>query len=282
MPMITLNEVLETNNMIEHENLDVRTITLGINLMDCMTDDLQKLNENIYNKITTLAKDLVSVGEEISLEYGIPIVNKRISVTPIAMIGSAACKSPDDFVTIAQTLDRAAAKVGVNFIGGYSALVMKDMTRADRMLMESIPKALATTNNVCSSISVGSTKIGINMDAVRLMGDIVIRTAEETRDQDSIGCAKLVVFCNPADDNPFMAGAFHGVTEGDAVLNVGVSGPGVVKTAVEKVRGQNFGVLCETIKKTAFKVTRIGQLVGQTASKKLGIPFGIPSFLDAV
>ena len=273
--MITLNEVLETNNMIEHENLDVRTITLGITLMDCMTDDLQKLNDNIYNKITTLAKDLVSVGEEISLEYGIPIVNKRISVTPIAMVGSAACKSPSDFVTIAKTLDRAAAKVGVNFIGGYSALVMKGMTRADRMLMESIPEALATTNNVCSSISVGSTKVGINMDAVRLMGDIVIRTAEATRDQDSIGCAKLVVFCNPTDDNPFMAGAFHGVTEGDAVINVGVSGPGVVKTAVEKVRGQNFEVLCETIKKTAFKVTRIGQLVGQTASERLGIPFGI-------
>ena len=275
MPMITLNEVLETNNMIQHENLDVRTITLGINLMDCMTDDLQKLNDNIYHKITTLAKDLVSVGEEISLEYGIPIVNKRISVTPIAMVGSAACKSPSDFVTIAKTLDRAAAKVGVNFIGGYSALVMKGMTRADRMLMESIPEALATTNNVCSSISVGSTKVGINMDAVRLMGDIVIRTAEATRDQDSIGCAKLVVFCNPTDDNPFMAGAFHGVTEGDAVINVGVSGPGVVKTAVEKVRGQNFEVLCETIKKTAFKVTRIGQLVGQTASERLGIPFGI-------
>ena len=275
MPMITLNEVLETNNMIQHENLDVRTITLGINLMDCMTDDLQKLNDNIYNKITTLAKDLVSVGEEIALEYGIPIVNKRISVTPIAMVGSAACKSPKDFVTIAKTLDRAAAKVGVNFIGGYSALVMKGMTRADRMLMESIPEALSTTNNVCSSISVGSTKVGINMDAVRLMGDIVIKTAEATRDQDSIGCAKLVVFCNPTDDNPFMAGAFHGVTEGDAVLNVGVSGPGVVKTAVEKVRGQNFEVLCETIKKTAFKVTRIGQLVGQTASERLGIPFGI-------
>ncbi len=275
MTMITLSEVLETNNMIQHENLDVRTITLGINLMDCMTDDLDRLNENIYSKITRLAKDLVSVGEEISLEYGIPIVNKRISVTPIGIVGSPACRSPEDFVTIAKTLDRAAAKVGVNFIGGYSALVMKDMTSSDRMLMESIPEALAETENVCSSISVGSTRAGINMDAVRMMGDIIIRTAEATRDRDSIGCAKLVVFCNPADDNPFMAGAFHGVVEGDAVINVGVSGPGVVKTAVEKVKGENFEVLCETIKRTAFKVTRIGQLVGHEAARRLGIPFGI-------
>ena len=275
MTMITLSEVLETNNMIQHENLDVRTITLGINLMDCMTDDLDRLNENIYSKITRLAKDLVSVGEEISLEYGIPIVNKRISVTPIGIVGSPACRSPEDFVTIAKTLDRAAAEVGVNFIGGYSALVMKDMTSADRMLMESIPKALAETENVCSSISVGSTRAGINMDAVRMMGDIIVRTAEATKDRDSIGCAKLVVFCNPADDNPFMAGAFHGVVEGDAVINVGVSGPGVVKTAVEKVKGENFEVLCETIKRTAFKVTRIGQLVGHEAARRLNIPFGI-------
>ena len=275
MTMITLSEVLETNNMIQHENLDVRTITLGINLMDCMTDDLDRLNENIYSKITRLAKDLVSVGEEISLEYGIPIVNKRISVTPIGIVGSPACRSPEDFVTIAKTLDRAAAKVGVNFIGGYSALVMKDMTSSDRMLMESIPEALAETENVCSSISVGSTRAGINMDAVRMMGDIIVRTAEATRDRDSIGCAKLVVFCNPADDNPFMAGAFHGVVEGDAVINVGVSGPGVVKTAVEKVKDENFEVLCETIKRTAFKVTRIGQLVGHEAAMRLGIPFGI-------
>ena len=275
MTMITLSEVLETNNMIQHENLDVRTITLGINLMDCMTDDLDRLNKNIYSKITRLAKDLVSVGEEISLEYGIPIVNKRISVTPIGIVGSPACRSPEDFVTIAKTLDRAAAKVGVNFIGGYSALVMKDMTSSDRMLMESIPEALAETENVCSSISVGSTRAGINMDAVRMMGDIIVRTAEATRDRDSIGCSKLVVFCNPADDNPFMAGAFHGVVEGDAVINVGVSGPGVVKTAVEKVKGENFEVLCETIKRTAFKVTRIGQLVGHEAARRLGIPFGI-------
>ena len=273
--MITLNEVIETNNMIEHENLDVRTITMGINLTSCMTDDLDKLNENIYNKITGLAKDLVKVGDEIGMEYGIPIVNKRVSVTPIAIVGSSACKTSDDFVSIAKTLDRAAKAIGINFIGGYSALVMKGMTEADKLLIQSIPKALKETNYVCSSISVGSSRAGINMDAVQMMGEIIKETAEYTKDNDSLGCAKLVVFCNPADDNPFMAGAFHGVTEGDAVLNVGVSGPGVVKTAVEKVRGENFEVLCETIKKTAFKVTRIGQLVGKDASERLGIPFGI-------
>ena len=275
MAMITLNEVIETNNMIEHENLDVRTITMGINLTSCMTDDLDKLNENIYNKITGLAKDLVKVGDEIGMEYGIPIVNKRVSVTPIAIVGSSACKTSDDFVSIAKTLDRAAKAIGINFIGGYSALVMKGMTEADKLLIQSIPKALKETNYVCSSISVGSSRAGINMDAVQMMGEIIKKTAEYTKDNDSLGCAKLVVFCNPADDNPFMAGAFHGVTEGDAVLNVGVSGPGVVKTAVEKVRGENFEVLCETIKKTAFKVTRIGQLVGKDASERLGIPFGI-------
>ncbi len=275
MPMITINEVLETNEMIEHENLDVRTITMGINLMDCMTDDLEKLKENIYNKITTLAKDLVKVGDQISLEYGIPVVNKRVSVTPIAIVGSSACKKPEDFVEIAKTLDKAAEKIGINFIGGYSALVMKGITNSDRLLIESIPEALAVTNCVCSSISVGSTRTGINMDAVKTMGEIIVKTAEATKDNDSLGCAKLVVFCNPADDNPFMAGAFHGVVEGDAVINVGVSGPGVVKTAVEKVKGQNFEVLCETIKKTAFKVTRIGQLVGKEASERLNVPFGI-------
>ncbi|MBR7123792.1 MAG: DUF711 family protein, partial [Candidatus Methanomethylophilaceae archaeon] len=273
--MITLNEVLETNKMIEHENLDVRTITMGINLMGCMTDDLDQLNKNIYDKITGLAKDLVKVGDEIGMEYGIPIVNKRVSVTPIAMVGSSACKTPEDFVSIAKTLDRAAKVIGINFIGGYSALVMKGMTNADKLLIESIPQALNETDFVGSSISVGSSRAGINMDAVQMMGDVIKRTAEYTKDNDSLGCAKLVVFCNPADDNPFMAGAFHGVTEGDAVLNVGVSGPGVVKTAVEKVRGENFEVLCETIKKTAFKVTRIGQLVGKDASERLGIPFGI-------
>lgn len=273
--MINIGEVIETNDMIEKENLDVRTITLGISLLDCIDSDLNRLNENIYNKITTVAKDLVAVGQSIENNYCIPIVNKRISVTPIALVGGAACKCPEDFVTIAQTLDRAAKKVGVNFIGGFSALVAKGMTTADENLIRSIPQALATTEFVCSSVNLGSTKTGINMDAVRLMGEIVKKTAEATKDQDSLGCAKLVVFCNAPDDNPFMAGAFHGVTEADAIINVGVSGPGVVKTALEKVRGESFEVLCETIKKTAFKVTRVGQLVAKEASKKLGIPFGI-------
>lgn len=273
--MININEVLETNDMIEKENLDVRTITLGISLMDCIDSDLDKLNANIYNKIKTTAKDLVSTGQAIEKEFGIPIVNKRISVTPIALVGGAACKTPDDFVTIAKTLDKVRAEVGVNFIGGYSALVSKGMTKADELLIRSIPKALAETELVCSSVNLGSTKTGINMDAVRLMGDIIRETAELTKDNDSIGCSKLVVFCNAPDDNPFMAGAFHGVTEADAIINVGVSGPGVVKTALEAVRGKNFEVLCETIKKTAFKVTRVGQLVAQEASRRLGIPFGI-------
>ncbi len=275
MHLLNLDEVLETNKMIKEENLDVRTITMGINLMDCIDPDLDRMNEKIYNKITTLAKDLVKTGDEIGLEYGIPIVNKRVSVTPISLIGGAACKTPEDFVTIAKTLDKAAAKIGINFIGGYSALPIKNMTKADELLMDSIPEALATTNNVCSSIGLGSSKIGINMDAVRKMGTIVKKTAEATKDNGSIGCAKLVVFCNPPDDNPFMAGAFHGVTEGDAVINVGVSGPGVVKTAIERCKGQNFEELCETIKKTAFKVTRVGQLVGKEASKRLNVPFGI-------
>ena len=273
--MININEVLETNDMIEKENLDVRTITLGISLLDCIDSDLDKLNANIYNKIKTVAKDLVATGQAIEKEFGIPIVNKRISVTPIALVGGAACKTPDDFVTIAKTLDKVRAEVGVNFIGGYSALVSKGMTKADELLIRSIPKALAETELVCSSVNLGSTKTGINMDAVRLMGDIIKETAELTKENDSIGCSKLVVFCNAPDDNPFMAGAFHGVTEADAIINVGVSGPGVVKTALESVRGENFEVLCETIKKTAFKVTRVGQLVAQEASKRLGIPFGI-------
>ncbi len=273
--MINIGEVIETNEMVEKENLDVRTITLGISLLDCIDSDLDKVNQNIYNKITTLAKDLVAVGQDIENNYCIPIVNKRISVTPIALVGGAACKSPEDFVTIAKTLDKAAKTVGVNFIGGYSALVSKGMTKADENLIRSIPKALAETDIVCSSINVGSTKTGINMDAVKLMGEIVKETAEYTKEQDSLGCAKLVIFCNAPDDNPFMAGAFHGVTEADAIINVGVSGPGVVKTALEKVRGENFEVLCETIKKTAFKVTRVGQLVAKEASAKLGVPFGI-------
>lgn len=273
--MINIGEVIETNEMVEKENLDVRTITLGISLLDCIDSDLDKVNENIYNKITTLAKDLVAIGEEIENNYCIPIVNKRISVTPIALVGGAACKSPEDFVTIAKTLDKAAKKVGVNFIGGYSALVSKGMTKADENLIRSIPKAMLETDLVCSSVNVGSTKTGINMDAVKLIGEIVKETADVTAHLPISGCAKFVVFCNAPDDNPFMAGAFHGVTEADAIINVGVSGPGVVKTALEKVRGESFEVLCETIKKTAFKVTRVGQLVAKEASKKLNVPFGI-------
>ncbi len=273
--MINMFEVNETNKMIEQENLDVRTITLGISLLDCADSDLKEVNRKIYEKITTLAKDLVATGEKIEHKYGIPIVNKRISVTPIAIVGSSACKCPEDYVTIAETLDKAAKEVGVNFIGGYSALVSKGMTTYDEYLIRSIPMALAKTERVCSSVNLGSTKTGLNMDAVRLMGEIVKQTAEHTKESDSLGCAKLVVFCNAPDDNPFMAGAFHGVTEADAIINVGVSGPGVVKTALEKVRGENFEVLCETIKKTAFKITRVGQLVAQEASKALGIPFGI-------
>lgn len=273
--MINFFEVNETNKMVEQENLDVRTITIGISLLECIDSNLDKLNENIYNRITTVAKDLAAVGEKIEHEFGIPIVNKRISVTPIALVGGSACKTPEDFATIADTLDRAAEKVGANLIGGYSALVSKGMTTADEMLIRSIPIALGRTNRVCSSVNLASTKTGINMDAVRLCGEIVKETAEATKDNDSLGCAKLVIFCNAPDDNPFMAGAFLGVTEGDAVINVGVSGPGVVKHAIEQVRGQGFEELCETIKKTAFKVTRVGQLVAGEASKRLGVPFGI-------
>lgn len=261
--------------MIEKENLDVRTITMGISLLDCVDSDLERLCTNVYDKITKMAQNLVPVGEEISMEYGIPIVNKRISITPAALIGGAACQSPEDFVKIAEALDRAAKQVGVNFIGGYSALVSKKMTKADENLICSIPEALAVTERVCSSVNVGSTKTGLDMDAIRLMGKIVKKTAENTKDEDSLGCAKLVVFCNAPDDNPFMAGAFHGVTEGDAIINVGVSGPGVVKTALEKVKDKDFGKVCETIKKTAFKITRVGQLVAYEASKRLNIPFGI-------
>jgi len=273
--MINLDEVLETNKMISEENLDVRTITMGISLLDCCDSDIDALNGKIYDRIVETAGNLVSVGDEISLEFGIPIVNKRVSVTPISLIGASACKEPEDFVSIAKTLDKAAETIGINFIGGYSALVMKGMTNADRLLIESIPKALSVTSRVCSSVGLASTKTGINMDAVKLMGDIVLKTAGLTKDYDSVGCAKLVVFCNPPDDNPFMAGAFHGITETDAVINVGVSGPGVVKTAIEKVKGENFETLCETIKKTAFKVTRVGQLVAKEASDRLNVPFGI-------
>lgn len=273
--MFDMFEVIETNNMIDKDLLDVRTITIGISLLDCIDTDLNKLCDNIYNKITRVAKNLVKVGDDISRDFGVPIVNKRISVTPIALIGGSACKSVNDFVQIAKTLDKAAKDTGVNFLGGYSAVVSKGITEADRLLMESIPQALNETDFVCSSVNLGSTKTGLNMDAVRLMGKIVKETAKITADRDSIGCAKLVVFCNAPDDNPFMAGAFHGVTEADAVINVGVSGPGVVRAALKQARDKDFEVLCETIKKTAFKITRVGQLVAREASKRLGIPFGI-------
>ena len=273
--MINMQEVLETNNMIAHEKLDVRTITMGISLLDCADADRDRMNQKIYEKITSYARDLVKTGDAIGREFGVPIVNKRISVTPISLVGAASCRAPEDFAEVAKTLDRAAQETGVNFIGGYSALVSKGMTPAEKRLIRSIPQALAETERVCSSVNVGSTKTGLNMDAVRLMGETIRQTAEATKDRDSLGCAKLVVFCNAPDDNPFMAGAFHGVTEADAVIHVGVSGPGVVKTALEKVRGENFEVLCETIKKTAFKITRVGQLVAQEASRRLGVPFGI-------
>ena len=273
--MINLSEVIETNAMIEKENLDVRTITLGISLLDCISDDVETLCGRIYSKIAKTAENLVRTGEEIEREYAIPVVNKRISVTPIGIVGAAACRTPDDFVRIAKALDRAASDVGVNFLGGYSALCAKGMTEAERLLISSIPEALSVTERICSSVALGSTRTGINMDAVALMGKIIRETAERTADRDSIGCAKLVVFCNAPDDNPFMAGAFHGVTEADAVINVGVSGPGVIKHALEGVRGKDFEILSETVKRTAFKITRLGQLVAKEASRRLGIPFGI-------
>ena len=274
--MINISEVLETNKMILEENLDVRTITMGISLLDCADASLKKTCDNVYAKLMRLAKKLVKTGDEIGREFGVPIVNKRISITPAAIVGSACCRKPADFVKIAKTLDRAAKKLGVNFIGGYSAVVSKGMTPADEMLIRSIPEAMATTERLCSSVNVGSTKTGIDMDAVRLMGEIIKETAERTKDRDSLGCAKLVVLCNAPDDNPFMAGAFPGVTEGDAVINVGVSGPGVVNYVLKNTcRGADFETLCETIKKTAFKITRVGQLVAQEASKRLGVPFGI-------
>ena len=273
--MINIYEVNETNMMIDKENLDVRTITLGINLLDCASSSLEETKNNIYNKITTVAKNLVKTGQDIEKEFGIPIVNKRISITPISLVGQNACKTPDDYVEIAMVLDKAAKEVGVNFIGGYSAIVSKGMTKSDELLIRSIPKALANTSLICSSVNIGSSKTGINMDAVRLLGDIIKETALLTKDNDSLGCAKLVALCNAPDDNPFMAGAFHGVSEADAIINVGVSGPGVVKYALENLKDADFEELCETIKRTAFKITRVGQLVAQEASKRLGIPFGI-------
>ena len=268
-----IKDVLETTRMITQNNLDVRTITMGISLRDCADPDVKVCAQKIYDKITTKAKDLVKVGEQLEAELGVPIIHKRISVTPISLVGEA-CKT-DSYVPLAKALDDAAKAVGVNFIGGFSALVEKGYTHGDRTLIRSIPEALSTTDIVCSSVAIGSTKAGINMDAVREMGQVVKETARRTADQDALGCAKLVIFCNPVQDNPFMAGAFHGVTEPETVINVGVSGPGVVKHALEAVRGEDIGVVAETIKKTAFKITRVGQLVANLVSAQLGVPAGI-------
>ena len=270
--MLNMSDIMETITMIQEENLDIRTITMGISLIDCADSDIDKSCEKVYNKIYSHAKDLVKTGKSIEKKYGIPIVNKRIAVTPISMLAGV---SGGDPVKYAKTLDRVAHDVGVNFIGGYSALVQKGFTKGDRILIESIPEALKETEFVCSSVNVGSTKSGINMDAVKLMGETIVKTAELTADQDSIGCAKLVVFANAVEDNPFMAGAFHGVGEPDTVINVGVSGPGVVKVALEACKGQPFDVVADTIKKAAFKVTRMGMLVASEASRRLDMPFGI-------
>ena len=266
-------QILETIKMIEEEKLDIRTITMGISLLDCIDSDGAKARQKIYDKITRLAKDLVKVGDQITSEFGIPIINKRISVTPISLIAGAS--DDKDYVAFAKTLDEAAKAVGVNFIGGFSALVQKGYHKGDEILIKSIPQALAQTERVCSSVNVGSTQTGINMDAVKQMGQIIKEAAALTADNSSMACAKLVVFANAVEDNPFMAGAFHGVGEADCVINVGVSGPGVVKRALEKVKGQPFDVVAETIKKTAFKITRMGQLVGKEASERLGVKFGI-------
>ena len=266
-------QILETIKMIEEEKLDIRTITMGISLLDCIDSDGEKARRKIYEKITRLAKDLVKVGDEITSEFGIPIINKRISVTPISLIAGAS--DDKDYVEFAKTLDAAAKAVGVNFIGGFSALVQKGCHKGDEILIKSIPQALAQTERVCSSVNVGSTQTGINMDAVKLMGQIIKEAAALTADNSSMACAKLVVFANAVEDNPFMAGAFHGVGEADCVINVGVSGPGVVKRALEKVKGESFDVVAETLKKTAFKITRMGQLVGKEASERLGVKFGI-------
>lgn len=271
--MHSQKEILSTIDMIDHQHLDVRTITMGISLLDCASDSVEVTAKKVYEKITRLAKDLVKTGEDIEREFGIPIVNKRISVTPIALV-AAACKETD-YTPIAVALDEAAKKCGVNFIGGFSALVHKGMTKADENLINSIPCALASTERVCSSVSVASTKAGINMDAVALMGKIIKKTADMTGEQHGFGCAKLVVFANAVEDNPFMAGAFHGVGEAECVINVGVSGPGVVYHALQKCKGQPFDVVAETIKKTAFKITRMGQLVASEASRRLGVPAGI-------
>lgn len=270
--MIDIKDIMETVNMIDHDNLDIRTVTMGISLLDCIDADAKTACDKIYEKITRKAGNLVKTGCDIEREYGIPIINKRISVTPIAMIAAASKADP---VIFAKTLQRAADATGVNFIGGYSALVHKGFSAGDLELIRSIPEALSVTNNICSSVNIGSTKAGINMDAVKLMGQIIRQTAEATADRDCIGCAKLVVFCNAPEDNPFMAGAFHGVGEPDCVVHVGVSGPGVVHSALKKCPEGDLGEVAEVIKKTAFKITRMGQLVGTEASKRLGVPFGI-------
>ena len=270
---MNINNILETIRMIEEEKLDIRTITMGISLMDCIDSNGERCREKIYNKIMKSAKDLVKVGKEIENELGIPIVNKRVSVTPISLIAGAT--DDDNYVEFAKILDKAAKDLGIDFIGGFSALVQKGYTKGDKILIKSIPEALATTEKVCSSVNVGSTRSGLNMDAIKDMGQIIKQTAQLTKDSKGFGCAKLVVFCNSVEDNPFMAGAYHGVGEADVVINVGVSGPGVVQRALEKVRGESFDVVADTIKNTAFKVTRMGQLVGQEASKRLGVPFGI-------
>lgn len=270
---INPNEIVETIQMIRDEHLDIRTITMGISLLDCASSDAKTACDKIYDKITRYAENLVATGESISSRYGIPIINKRISVTPISMVAGAS--DATDYVCFAKALDRAAQETGVNFIGGYSALVHKGFSKGDEILLRSIPEALCTTSRVCSSVGVATTKAGINMDAVKQVGEIIVKTAEMSKDDNSMGCAKFVVFANPVEDNPFMAGAFHGPGEGDCVINVGVSGPGVVKCALEQIKGKDFGVLAETIKKTAFKITRMGQLVAQEASKELGVPFGI-------
>ncbi|MGN1051623.1 MAG: PFL family protein, partial [Acutalibacteraceae bacterium] len=271
--MLETKDILETINMIDNENLDVRTITMGISLLDCMDEDIEKSCTKVYDKIMHKAENLVKVGEDITYEYGIPIINKRISVTPIGIVASP-CKNKD-VVKFAKILDKAAHNLGVNFVGGYSSLVQKGFSGADRELIASIPEALSETENVCSSVNIGSTKAGINMDAVKLMGEAILQSSIKTADKNCIGAAKLVVFCNAPEDNPFMAGAFHGVGESDTVINVGVSGPGVVRAALAKSNGLNLSEVADLIKKTAFKITRMGQLVAKEASKRLDTPFGI-------
>lgn len=270
--MINLNDIMETITMIQEDNLDIRTITMGVSLLDCADSDINRACTKVYDKIMRLCGRLVPVGEEIEKTYGIPIINKRISVTPIAMLAASANGDP---VMFAKTLEKAARETGVNFIGGFSALVQKGFSAGDRELIGAIPQALAETDHVCSSINIGSTKAGINMDAVRLMGQTIVKSAELTKDRDCIGCAKLVVFCNAPEDNPFMAGAFHGPGEPDCVINVGVSGPGAVRSAIAKAPDANLNEIADIIKRTAFKITRMGQLVGSEASKRLGVPFGI-------